>query len=77
MAVINTVFEIRDKVHIKEIDKYGMVVGFWISGDQLQLQYQVRYFKDGDVKDIYFYDFELEKKEKGSGVGFALNKDYR
>lgn len=52
-------FDLLEKVMIKEINVVGIIISvhFQIG----KIEYQVRYFMDGEQKTIYYHDFELEK----------------
>lgn len=55
-------FKLHDKVKLPEIilkDLQGIIMNIWV-GDS-GAQYKVRYFWQGDVKEVYFYEWELEK----------------
>jgi hypothetical protein len=67
---IKTKYNISDRVCIVELKINGVVKGFFI--DDNSIQYQVRYFKEQEAKNTYFYDFELEPyKELIKEVGFC------
>lgn len=50
-------FELKAKVKIIELDRIGVVIGQYNS--DTGIQYQVRYFYEGEVKTVYFYEDEL------------------
>lgn len=55
--IIETKFEIGDKVVINELNVAGKVVAFYYD---IQLEYKVRYFDSGDLNHIFFLEDELE-----------------
>lgn len=55
--IIETKFEIGDKVVINELNIAGKVVAFYYD---IQLEYKVRYFDSGDLNHIFFLEDELE-----------------
>jgi hypothetical protein len=63
------IFNIKDKVKIKELDIKGRVCGIYLSEDEIS--YQIRYIYNGDPKTVYFYDDKLELiDDKLKSVGF-------
>lgn len=54
-------FNIKDKVSIKQLDWDGIILAIFIG--ETGIQYKVRYFYNGDAKEIYFYEEELQLKE--------------
>lgn len=57
---ITTVFELNEIVKIVPLDMCeGRIVNFWISN---RIEYKVRYFHGGELKEVYFLESELEKK---------------
>ena len=57
---INTTFDLLQAVIIYELDRPGIVTSIWIAPEVIQ--YKVRYFIDGKVNEVYFYDWELRSK---------------
>lgn len=67
---INTKFNIKERVFIKDLNKNGTILGFFIEDEQ-NIQYKIRHFYEGNAKSDYFYDFEIEEcKEIIKEVGF-------
>ncbi|NOS67951.1 MAG: hypothetical protein HOO67_06370 [Candidatus Peribacteraceae bacterium] len=52
------VFEIGQRVKIKELKRAGRLVGLFSDG--ANWQYQVRYFDEAKAQTIYFFADELE-----------------
>ena len=50
-------YAIKDKVHITDIHRFGVVLAIYIS--ETGTQYSVRYFDDAKPQTIYFYESEL------------------
>jgi hypothetical protein len=61
-------YEIKEKVGIKDLELFGVVVGYYYG--ETGKQYQVSYFKDGDKKVTYLYPEEIEKLTKQESMGF-------
>lgn len=59
---INSKFDIFDKIYIPEISRDGKIIAIWITS--LALEYKVKYFHNGDVKEAYFLEDELISKPK-------------
>jgi hypothetical protein len=60
MKPLNLDFGLQAEVIIKSIPgKEGVIIGIHLDGEGLQ--YKVRYFCDGDPKEVYFYAWELEE----------------
>lgn len=55
-------FNLKDKVKIIDLDWKGIIIAIFI-GD-LGVQYKVRYFYNGEAKEVYFFEDELEKVEE-------------
>jgi len=51
-------FNLHDKVKILALDIEGIIISIWIADKATQ--YQVRYFWQGEAKEVYFYEWELE-----------------
>jgi len=61
MTII-TKFELFEPVKIKPLeDLKGKVVGVWISSKDI-IEYKVAYFFNGDRKEAYLTDDELDDK---------------
>jgi hypothetical protein len=57
--VISSRFNVGDVVKILPLDKYeGVVLAIYYS--DIGMQYRVRYFYNGDPKDTYLFDREIE-----------------
>jgi len=52
---------IGDKVYIKEIDRVGKVLS--VLTNSKGTLYEIRYIDNSEVKNVYFYEHELEKKD--------------
>ncbi len=50
-------FELKQKVLIAPINVTGKVVAYYYS---TELEYKVRYFDNGDPREAYFYEDELQ-----------------
>ena len=55
-------FNLKDRVTIIDLDWKGIIIAIFIGN--LGVQYQVRYFYNGDAKEVYFFEHELEKVEE-------------
>lgn len=66
---VNTKFNHRDRVFIPELNLNGKIIGIYI-GSNLNIEYNIRYFKDGDVKTCYFYEDEIESAREKEELGF-------
>lgn len=64
---LETQFDVKQTVWIKPLGCCGVVLSIYL-GDQ-GLQYNVRYFHNGDAKTVYFYEDELRKPEPHPLVG--------
>lgn len=51
-------FNIGDKIKIKELDREGRVHSIWFT--KHGIEFQVRYFYNGEIKEVYFYEDEIE-----------------
>jgi hypothetical protein len=58
MKKYDFVFNIGDRVKIKELNIKGKVMGIYISPSRVT--YEIRYFYEGKPQDIYFEHSELE-----------------
>jgi len=56
---IETVFDLFERVKIKELDMSGVVVSVWVS--KSGVQYETRYFLNGEAKNVYMFETELDK----------------
>ena len=72
MIKIEFVFNIGDRVKIKEISRIGRVVSLYYAetGDQ----YEVAYFNEGESKHCYFYSFELVLVKDGEDFQFGFKE---
>lgn len=59
--IIETKFELGEKVAVKEINKTGKVMAFFYA---TQIEYKVRYFDGGDPRELFFYEDEISKVAK-------------
>lgn len=55
-------FEIGDKVKIKETEHSGRIMSVWWTAIGAQLE--VRYFHEGKINKEYFFEDEIEKRER-------------
>jgi len=55
-------FQLKDKVKIIDLDWKGIIISILIN--DLGVKYNVRYFYNGDAKEIYFFEEELQKVEE-------------
>lgn len=51
-------FNLNDKVKIPQLETTGFVISIWITDKGIK--YEVRYFANSDIKEVYFYSKELE-----------------
>lgn len=58
MNTIKVSFELGQKVIVKELERPGVVTS--ILAVPGSVTYQVRYFWDGEAKEVYLYDWEIE-----------------
>jgi len=54
------VFNLRDKVTIKELKRDGRIISIWVT--EAGIKYETRYFDNAEIKNVYFFEDELEKK---------------
>jgi hypothetical protein len=54
---LNTPFNLRDKVNIKDLNIKGKVTAIYVC--ETGIQYNIRYFLDNESKACYFYEDEL------------------
>jgi hypothetical protein len=47
--------------YVIPLDQTGRVTGVWITKNVIQ--YEVRYFHNGDSKSVYFYEDELRESK--------------
>jgi len=63
------IFDIGQRVKIKDLNINGVVCGIFISKNEIE--YSVRYFYDGNPKSVYFTPQELELiNQDCSSLGF-------
>lgn len=58
--IIEIKFDIHEEVQIEELNSKGTVVAVYIS--DTGIQYNVRYFYNGEAKTVYFFEKELTKR---------------
>ena len=58
---IDLKYSIGDPVRIIELNRPGLVISIWILPKGIK--YEVRYFWNGEAKEVYFYNHEI-KPEK-------------
>lgn len=56
------IFDIGQQVRITELQWNGIVISIFIS--EIGIQYNVRYFWNGEAKTVYFFEHELKSTEK-------------
>lgn len=66
---INTLFNINQKVYIKDLKIFGRVLSIFIDNAK-QISYNTRYFDGLSHKDVYFMEDELSEKEEKERAGF-------
>ena len=54
---IKTTFSIKDKVRINELSVTGRILAVYVTA--IGVSYSVRYFDNGKVDTVYFYEDEL------------------
>jgi hypothetical protein len=52
-------FNLQQKVKIIPLSCKGIITGIWIG--ETGVKYYVRYFDKAEVKEVYFYEDELEQ----------------
>ena len=62
------IFEIGQKVKIKDLNITGIICGIYIS--RAEIEYSVRYFYDGNPKSVYFSQTEIELVDDKDVLGF-------
>lgn len=50
--------KIGDKVIIPDLERCGRVLSIWET--QKGVKYEVRYFQNGDAKEVFFFDDEIK-----------------
>lgn len=66
---IHLKYNLGDEVYISKLEINGTIQAIWITDKCTK--YEVRYFNNGDAKEIYFLENELSKKNS-STIGFNL-----
>ncbi len=69
MARINTRFNIKDRLYIKELKIWGRVLAIYISIKGIE--YYIRYFNNAAPVDCYFLEEELQENEGEDKIGFT------
>jgi hypothetical protein len=64
-------YDINDEVYIKILGVNGIVTSIWIASKGIR--YEIRYFYDGEVKEVYFYEQELTIKSNNK-IGYNLKE---
>jgi len=59
---VETAFDLFERVKIKELDTIGVIVSVWVS--KSGVQYETRYFLNGEAKNVYMFETELDKVKK-------------
>lgn len=54
---IKTHFEMSQRVRIKDLNIIGRVIAVWFES---KIQIRVRFWLNGDLKELYFFEDELE-----------------
>jgi uncharacterized protein YodC (DUF2158 family) len=67
---LTTKFDIKQKVHIKELTVNGTVQS--ISIGKNGIEYTVKYYAGGDQKTACFWEEELEPEVLKPATGFAV-----
>jgi hypothetical protein len=67
--VINTLFELHQKVYIPELKIWGKILSVFMSKSG-RLEYYVRFFDGRDPKEVYFLEEELCLQEEEKKAGF-------
>ncbi len=62
--------ELGDNVLIRELEYSGRVVGIVISFEGIR--YDIRYFHNGDAKQVYFFEDELRLISKNPEAGDGI-----
>jgi hypothetical protein len=57
LLVIRPAFALYEKVLIRELNVTGKIVAYYYRS---QIEYNVRYFDDGKVQEVYFLEDELK-----------------
>ena len=57
-TIITVDFHVEQKVKIPELGRDGVVLAIFVDGGGIQ--YKVRYFYDGQAREVYFYKWELQ-----------------
>lgn len=52
-------FNLQDKVEILELNRKGVIKAIYIT--TTGVQYEVRYFDEGQARTVYFYEEEITK----------------
>jgi len=61
MITIQIKHKIGENIRIKPLEKTkGRVVSIWIRGNIKDVQYEVKYFHNGQCYQVYFYGDEIE-----------------
>lgn len=58
MKKVEVSFDIGDSVEIPELERKGRVSSIFITASGVQ--YQVRYFNNSELKEVYFFREELK-----------------
>ena len=70
---ITTKFNIGDTVLIRELKITGRVIAIFYDGDGVGLQYNVKYFFNGDSKTTYLIEAELEVVAPSAAAPIGLS----
>lgn len=65
---INTKFSIDQRVYIKELKIWGMVLSIVYT---TRLEYYIRYFDNFEPKSLYFLENELQENDGEEKIGFT------
>jgi hypothetical protein len=71
--ILETKFDLLDKVKILELNKIGVVKSIYLSN--LGLSYNIRYFAGEEIKEVYFYENELSAELDEKVLGFQTEND--
>lgn len=68
--ILETKFNIHDRVLISEINKVGLIKSIFYNG--AQISYNIRYFSGDSAQEAYFYEDELTLEAKKEALGFQV-----
>lgn len=71
--IINTQYNIGDKVYLKLVNLWGKIISLFIDCDG-SIQYNCRYFVELKPQTCYFHEEELSSQEPEAVLGFTKSK---